>query len=83
MNAGGMRYWREGVLLLVLLAALALILAAGPIAQDTRLHAYADDRAALGVPNFFNVVSNVAFLLVGLAGLFARRGGSTSGASRS
>jgi len=83
MNAGGMRYWREGILLLVLLAALALILAAGPIAQDTRLHVYADDRAALGVPNFFNVVSNVAFLLVGLAGLFARRGGSTSGASRS
>ena len=78
-----MRYWREGVLLLVLLTALALILAAGPIAQDLRLHAYADNRAALGVPNFFNVVSNVAFLLVGLAGLFARHDGMTSGASRS
>jgi len=78
-----MRTWREGVLLLVLLAALVLILAAGPISQDLRLHAYADDRAALGVPYFFNVASNVAFLLVGLVGLFARRGGSISGASRS
>ena len=83
MRAGVTRHWRLSVLLLVLLAALALILAAGPIPQDTGLHAYADDRPALGVPNFFNVVSNVAFLLVGLVGLFARRGGSNSGASRS
>jgi len=77
------RTWREGVLLLVLLAALGLILAAGPIPQDVRLHAYVDGRTALGVRNFFNVVSNVAFLLVGLAGIFAGRGGRISGASRS
>ena len=83
MRAGVIRHWRLVVLLLVLLTALVLILAAGPISQDTRLHALADDRAALGVPNFFNVVSNVAFLLVGLAGLFAGRGGRISGASRS
>jgi len=83
MRAGVIRHWRLVVLLLVLFAALALILAAGPISQDLRLHAYADDRAALGMPNFFNVVSNVAFLLVGLAGLFAGRGGRISGASRS
>jgi hypothetical protein len=83
MSGGNLRTWREGVVLFVLLAALALILAAGPIPQDTRLHAFADDRAALGVPYFFNVVSNVAFLLVGLAGLLAGRAGRISGASRS
>jgi len=83
MSPGSMRYWREGVLLLVLLAALALILAAGPIFQDLRLHAYADDRPALGVPHFFNVVSNAAFLLVGLAGLLAGAARKISGASRS
>jgi len=83
MNAGGMRTWREGVLLLVLLAALVLILAAGPIHQDTRLHALADDRTLFGIQNFFNVTSNVAFLLVGFVGLFAGRGGRISEASRS
>jgi hypothetical protein len=78
-----MRSWREGVLLLVLLSSLGLILAAGPIPQDPRLLVYADERAALGVPNFFNVVSNVAFLLVGIAGLFAGLSGRISGAERS
>ena len=82
-NARGLRFWREGVLLLVLLATLGLILAAGPIPQDPRLLVYADDRAALGVPNFFNVVSNVVFLLVGIAGLISGLGGRISGAERS
>jgi hypothetical protein len=71
------------VLLLVLLASLGLILAAGPIPQDPRLLVYADERTALGVPNFFNVVSNVAFLLVGIAGIVAGVGGGISGAGRS
>lgn len=82
-NARGLRFWREGVLLLVMVATLGLILAAGPIPQDPRLLVYADDRGALGVPNFFNVVSNVVFLLVGIAGLSAARGGRISGAVRS
>ena len=82
-NARGLRFWREGVLLLVLFATLGLILAAGPIPQDPRLLVYADDRAALGVPNFFNVVSNVVFLLVGTAGLVSSLFGRISGAERS
>ena len=39
-----------------------------PIAQDAAYHAFADQRSLLGVPNFWNVVSNVPFLLVGAAG---------------
>lgn len=82
-NARRLRLWRESVLLLVLLATLGLILAAGPIPQDPRLLVYADDRAALGMPNFFNVVSNVVFLLVGTAGLVSGLSGRISGAERS
>jgi hypothetical protein len=41
----------------------------GPIAQDPDYHAFADRRAILGVPWFWNVVSNVPFLLVGALGL--------------
>ncbi len=75
------RYWRETVSLLVLIVPLVLLSAGGPIAQDTRLHMYADGRTFFGVPNFFDVVSNAAFLLVGLAGLFT--GAARNGAARS
>lgn len=40
-----------------------------PIAQDTAYHLFADQRKLLGVPGFWNVVSNLPFLLVGVAGL--------------
>lgn len=40
-----------------------------PFAQDHAYHAFADDRTLLGIPNFWNVVSNLPFLLVGVSGL--------------
>jgi hypothetical protein len=40
-----------------------------PLIQPQSYHRFADDRTFFGVPNFFNVVSNAGFLLVGLAGL--------------
>ncbi|MGQ0752585.1 MAG: ceramidase domain-containing protein [Betaproteobacteria bacterium] len=61
--------WREWVLCGVALALLAGALAVEPIAQNLAYHHFADRRAALGVPNFLNVASNLAFLLVGAAGL--------------
>ena len=39
------------------------------IAQPPDYHNFADQRTLLGVPNFFNVISNVPFLLVGVWGL--------------
>ena len=61
---------REIALVLVILAPLAaLLLAADPIAQDPGYHAFADRRTLFGIPNFGNVASNLAFLLVGVLGL--------------
>ncbi|PCJ49009.1 MAG: alkaline phytoceramidase [Gammaproteobacteria bacterium] len=40
-----------------------------PIAQAPSYHLFADGRSILGVPNFWNVLSNLAFLLVGLLAL--------------
>ncbi|MGI9308117.1 MAG: ceramidase domain-containing protein, partial [Gammaproteobacteria bacterium] len=34
-------------------------------------HSFADQRALFGVPNFWNVISNLPFLVIGAAGLFA------------
>jgi hypothetical protein len=44
-----------------------------PIPQDLRYHEFAGQRTVWGVPNFWNVVSNLAFLLVALWGLGALR----------
>jgi hypothetical protein len=78
--ATGGRDWR-----LVLVVAIALVvvfaaLAAPPYAQNEAYHQFADQRAFLGIPNFLDVVSNVAFLVVGLAGLaFVVRGTHADG----
>ncbi len=54
------------VLLAAIVAALAL---AGPIHLPQGYHRFADSRSLLGVPNAWDVLSNLGFLLVGVAGL--------------
>src|SRR5262249_40741620 len=61
----------HGIRALVALSALclaaALLLPAMP--QPLAYHEFADRRAYFGIANFLDVVSNVAFLLAGVAGL--------------
>jgi hypothetical protein len=57
-----------------LLGGLGVAAAAGlavmsPITQDEGYHAFADARPLLGIPYFWNVVSNLPFMAVGAAGL--------------
>ena len=58
------------------LAAVSLLALAfvPPIPQPQGYHQFADQRTLLGVPNFWNVVSNVPFILVGALGLWRVRG---------
>ena len=44
-----------------------------PIPQDLSYHEFADTRSILSVPNFWNVLSNFPFLLVGGAGFYYSR----------
>ena len=39
------------------------------IAQEQSYHHFADQRTVLGIPNFWNVVSNIPFLIVGAMGI--------------
>src|SRR5437867_740343 len=55
-----------GALGLVAIVALLLV---GPIPQDPGYHDFADSRTFLGIPNFGNVVSNLPFVIAGIAGL--------------
>ncbi|MCH8057113.1 MAG: alkaline phytoceramidase [Proteobacteria bacterium] len=45
----------------------------GPVPQDPSYHEFADTRSILGIPNFWNVVSNFPFLLVGGLGFYYLR----------
>jgi hypothetical protein len=76
--------WREATIVVLVAIPLAvLMLAVAPIPQDASYHALADTRAFLGIPNFANVVSNVAFLLVGVFGLRLCSRNRTGGAALS
>jgi hypothetical protein len=46
----------------------AFFLLVPPIPQDPAYHAFADSRVIFGIPNFWNVASNLPFLVVGLWG---------------
>jgi hypothetical protein len=58
-----------GFLAVLALAVIVAALALPPLPQPPEYHRFADQRALLGIPNFFNVFSNVAFLLAGGAGV--------------
>lgn len=61
------------------LAAVSLIglLFVPPIPQPQRYHQFADQGTILGIPNFWNVVSNLPFILVGAWGLVRLRAGAS------
>jgi hypothetical protein len=62
--------WREAGLVLLIVAPLLYLLFVfgAPIPQDPAYHLFADVRTFLGIQNFGNVASNIAFLLVGAVG---------------
>lgn len=62
---------RRAVLLgVIAVAGIVGVILHGPITQDPAYHAFSDQREMLGVPHFWNVVSNVPFALAGILGLF-------------
>ena len=65
------RDWRGWLLAIVAGDAIAATFFFVPrIAQDESYHHFADVRTIAGIPNFWNVVSNLLFALVGIYGLF-------------
>lgn len=63
------RGWRLLVVLALLVGSLAILLSIRAFGQDPAYHRLADQRTLLGIPNFGDVVTNLPFLLVGLAGV--------------
>ncbi len=57
------------VVAIAVLVIAAVFLLTSAVPQDPAYHEFIDTRAFLGVSNFWNVVSNLPFLIVGAAGL--------------
>jgi len=58
------------IILGALVVSLAALLLVPPVSQNQSYHQFADARTWLGIPNFWNVVSNLPFIAVGAVGLW-------------
>lgn len=74
MMVGSVKNKRRVIILLVLMIASLLgLLLLPPVPQNQNYHDFADQWAFLGIPNFWNVVSNFPFVVIGAAGLWQGR----------
>ena len=62
------------VLIVLMAASLAGLLLVPAIPQDQAYHLFADQRTLFGIPNFWNVGSNIPFVVAGAIGLAQFRG---------
>ena len=69
MTTKSVSFGTYGVLLFAILAIIAVFVFSDAIPQDPTYHSFSDTRQLFGVENFWNVVSNFPFLLVGAIGL--------------
>ncbi len=59
-----------GLVILIAMIGIISVLTAKPIPQDQGYHSFADKRCVASIPNFWNVVSNLPFLIIGAIGMF-------------
>ncbi len=69
----------RALLAVSLFAVVVVFLFVEPYPQPQSYHAFADNRAFLGIPNFWNVATNAIFLIPGIAGLWILQSGDHKG----
>ncbi len=62
------RSWRIGFLVAISIPLLAWLLFSPPMPQSVEYHDFADQRPFAQIPHFWNVISNLPFAVIGLAG---------------
>jgi len=60
--------WRAVLLLGIVVGVVTVAALVDPVSQDPLYYLFADQRAIVNVPNFWNVMSNLPFLVVGIWG---------------
>ena len=60
---------RLKIILAIIVVAIIAIFNIDPIAQDPAYHNFADQRRVFNIANFFNVLSNIPFVIIGVMGI--------------
>jgi hypothetical protein len=61
--------YRLKIIVAIVIIAIIGVFSMEPIAQDPAYHNFADRRTIISIPNFFDVISNLAFVIVGFMGM--------------
>ena len=70
MNDDSHRKQTVAMLLAITVTAIVGVFLLPRIPQDPAYHVFADQRTLFGIPNFWNVASNLPFVVAGLAGIW-------------
>jgi len=70
--------WKLAVLSAIALTGIIFVFLQAPIPQSQEYHHFADDRELFGIPNFWNVISNLPFIITGLWGILFLLGQKTN-----
>lgn len=70
---------RLKIILAIIVAAIIAIVSIDPIAQDPTYHNFADQRRIFSIANFYNVLSNLPFVIIGIMGMRLVALGQASG----
>ncbi|TAK64752.1 ceramidase domain-containing protein [Methylobacter sp.] len=60
---------RLKIMLAIIVAAIIVMVSIDPIAQDPAYHNFADQRRIFSIANFYNVLSNLPFVIIGIMGI--------------
>jgi hypothetical protein len=61
---------KKWIFIVLALFAIICVFSSSPIYDGADVNFYADQRSFLGIPNFYNVISTILFLILGLMGLW-------------
>ncbi len=65
--------WRGATVVGAIVGPAIVVAMMHPVIRGAGFHTYADQRTTFGIPHFGDVLSNLPFVIIGIAGLFAAR----------
>ena len=71
--------YRLKIIVIIVIVAIISVFSLDPIAQDQSYHNFADQRSMINIPNFYNVFSNLPFIVIGIAGMRLVTSGRANG----
>jgi hypothetical protein len=71
--------YRLKIIVAIAVIIIIAVFSMDPIAQDPGYHNFADQRSMINIPNAYNVLSNLPFIIIGIAGMRLVASGQATG----